>query len=96
MSGGPTVNLDGQVVGLASCKAQDAKFIVPSSVIQELLSRSGVHNEFGRVDRLYRQGLQSYYRGAYSEAIKSFDAVLALRPGRRQALEKKSKAARLR
>jgi serine protease Do len=56
MSGGPTVNLDGQVVGLASCKAQDAKFIVPSSVIQELLSRSGAHNEFGRVDRLYRQG----------------------------------------
>jgi serine protease Do len=96
MSGGPTVNLDGGVVGLASFNAPDANFIVPSWIIQELLSRNGVHNELGRVDQLYRQGLESYYRSAYSEAVNSFDAVLALQPQHKQALEKKSKAARLR
>jgi serine protease Do len=50
MSGGPAVNLAGMVVGLASCKAQHTKLIVPSSIIKELLSRSEVHNELGRVD----------------------------------------------
>jgi serine protease Do len=50
MSGGPTVNLQGEVVGLASFRNEDANYIVPSSIIQELLSRSEVHNELGRVD----------------------------------------------
>jgi serine protease Do len=96
MSGGPTVDLDSQVVGLASFKSEDANFIVPSSIIQELLSRNGVKNELGRLDQLYRQGLENYYRGAYSAAIKSFDEVLALMPQHKLAAAKKAKAAELR
>jgi serine protease Do len=96
MSGGPTVDLNGQVVGLASFKNEDANYIVPSSIIQELITRNGVRNELGRLDQLYRQGLENFYRGAYSAAIKNFEQVLALMPGHKQALAKKSKAAELR
>jgi serine protease Do len=96
MSGGPTVDLDGQVVGLASFKSEDANYIVPASIIRELISRNGVRNELGRIDQLYRQGLESYYRGEYSAAIKSFDEVIGLMPGHRQAIAKKTKAAELR
>jgi serine protease Do len=96
MSGGPTVNLEGQVVGLASFKNEDANYIVPASIIQELLTRNGVRNQLGRVDQLYRQGLESFYRHEYSAAIKSFDEVLALVPGQRLAAAKKAKAAELR
>jgi serine protease Do len=96
MSGGPTVNLEGQVVGLASFKNEDANYIVPASIIQELLTRNGVRNQLGRVDQLYRQGLESFYRHEYSAAIKSFEQVLALIPGHRLAAAKKTKAAELR
>lgn len=96
MSGGPTVDLDGQVVGLASFKNEDANYIVPASIIRELLSRNGVRNELGRIDQLYRQGLESFYRGEYSAAIKAFDEVIGLMPGHRQAIAKKTKAAELR
>jgi serine protease Do len=96
MSGGPTVNLDGDVVGLASFTDEDANFIVPSSIIQELLSRNGARNELGQLDNLYRQGLDNYYRHEYSAAISDFDQVLALMPQHKQAQEKKSKAAELR
>jgi serine protease Do len=96
MSGGPTVGLEGQVLGLASFKNEDADYIVPSSIIQELLTRNGVRNELGRLDQLYRQGLESFYRHEYSAAINSFDQVLALMSGHRLAAAKKAKAAELR
>lgn len=96
MSGGPTVDLDGQVVGLASFKNEDANYIVPASIIRELISRNGVRNELGRLDELYRQGLESFYRGEYSAAIKAFEQVIGLMPGHRQATAKKTKAAELR
>jgi serine protease Do len=95
-SGGPTVDLNGQVVGMASFKNEDANYIVPASIIRELISRNGVRNELGRIDELYRQGLESYYRGEYSAAIDAFDQVLGLLPGHKQASAKKTKAAELR
>lgn len=96
MSGGPTVNLNGEVVGLASFRNEDANYIVPASIILELLNRNGVKNELGQLDNLYRQGLEHYYRREYSAAIRSFDQVLALMPGHRLAGATRAKAAQLR
>jgi serine protease Do len=96
MSGGPTVNLQGEVVGLASFRNEDANYIVPSSIILELLNRNGVKNELGQLDNLYRQGLENYYRHEYSAAIENFDQVLALMPGHKLAAATKAKAAELR
>jgi serine protease Do len=93
MSGGPATNLAAYVVGLASFKSEDANYIVPASIIREMLNDKNVKNELGQLDQLYRQGLESLYRGAYSAAIKSFDQVLALMPGHRLAQSKKALAA---
>jgi serine protease Do len=93
MSGGLTTNLAGEVVGMASFKNEDANYIVPASIIREMLNRNSVLNELGQLDQLYRQGLENLYRGAYSAAIKDFDQVLALMPGHRLAQAKKSQAA---
>jgi hypothetical protein len=93
MSGGPESNLRGQVVGLLSWKNEDANYIVPASVIREMLNRHNVLNELGQIDQLYRQGLENLYRGAYSASIKNFDQVLALMPGHRLAQAKKTQAA---
>jgi serine protease Do len=93
MSGGPAANLAGQVVGLASFKNEDANYIVPASTIREMLNDKNVENVQGQLDQLYRQGLESLYRGAYSDAIRSFDQVLALMPGHRLAQAKKILAA---
>jgi serine protease Do len=93
MSGGPAINLAGQVVGLASFKNEDANYIVPASTIREMLNDKNVDNELGQLDQLYRQGLESLYRGAYSAAIKDFEQVLAMMPGHRLAQAKKTLAA---
>jgi serine protease Do len=93
MSGGPATNLAAQVVGLASFKNEDANYIVPASTIREMLNDKNVENVQGQLDQLYRQGLESLYRGAYSDAIKNFDQVLALMPGHRLAQAKKILAA---
>jgi serine protease Do len=93
MSGGPTTDLVGQVVGLASFKNEDANYIVPASIIREMLNSKNVANELGTLDELYRKGLESLYRGAHSAAIKDFDQVLALMPGHRLAQAKKTLAA---
>jgi serine protease Do len=93
MSGGPEINLRGEVVGLLSWKNEDANYIVPASVIREMLNRHNVRNELGQIDQLYRRGLENLYRGAYSDSIKDFDQVLALMPGHRLAQAKKTQAA---
>ena len=92
-SGGPGVDANGQVIGLASFKSEDANYLVPASIIREMLNRNSVLNELGQLDQLYRQGLEDLYRGAYSASIKNFDQVLALMPGHRLAQAKKSQAA---
>jgi serine protease Do len=97
MSGGPGVDLRGRVIGLNSFSAEDgtAYDIVPSSVILELLNRNNVKNQQGRVDQLYRQGLESYYQGYHTDAIAAFDQVLSLLPNNQQVLSKKARAADL-
>jgi serine protease Do len=93
MSGGAAANLRGEAIGLLSWKNEDANYIVPASVIREMLNRNNVRNELGQIDQLYRQGLENLYRGAYSDSIKNFDQVLGLMPGHRLAQAKKTQAA---
>ncbi|WP_030611894.1 trypsin-like peptidase domain-containing protein [Streptomyces sclerotialus] len=97
MSGGATIDLDGQIVGLASSVSlqRDANYIVPATVVSELLSRNGVKNELGHLDTIYRAGLTDFYHGYYSDAINKFDQVTAIMPSNKPAVEKKAKAAEL-
>lgn len=99
MSGGAVVNLDGGVVGLASnvstTSTSQNYFIVPSSVISEMLAGK-VANTPGRIDPVYRKGLDDYYAGYYTDAIADFDQALALMPSMQLAIDKRSDAAQRR
>ncbi|MBI4728372.1 MAG: trypsin-like peptidase domain-containing protein [Acidobacteria bacterium] len=99
MSGGPTVDLQGRVVGINSFnivgETEAFNFISPSSLISEVLTRAGVKNQLGTVDRLYREGLQLYFAGDGKAALTKFDEVLTRVPSHREAQAFKTKAAEL-
>jgi S1-C subfamily serine protease len=99
MSGGPTVDLDGAVVGVNSFsivgETEAFNFITPSSLVAEMLGRNGVTNELSSIDEAYRAGVEDFYAADYEGAIASFDEVLGLSPTHQQAQEMKVKATKL-
>jgi len=99
MSGGPTVGMDGRVVGINSFGASEREafnFIATAARLSDLLDRNNVTAELGPVDLIYREGLELYYEGEYSDAIAKFDEALGLSPDFRQAQEFKTNAVRAR
>lgn len=93
-SGAAVVDLQGHVIGLVShtVKGEASSFAVPASVIADVLAGRAAPGP-GRIDTLYRQGLENYYRGYFTDAIADFDQVLAIMPGLPVAAEKRSDAA---
>jgi serine protease Do len=98
MSGGPTVNLQGDVVGVNSFSIEGEteafNFITPASLVLEMMSRNGATNQLGTTDEEYRAGLDAYFEGQQEQAIQHFDEVLALVPTHAQAQEYRVKANR--
>lgn len=96
MSGGPVVNLDGQVIGLVSripaAEPQAFNFAAASSLIAEMLAGNGVTNQLSETDLRYREGLDAYFGGHYSDAIESLDTVLARIPSHQQAQDYRQRA----
>lgn len=96
MSGGPTVDLNGRVVGVNSFgivgESQPFNFIRPSSIALELIGDKGVKNELGSVNRQYRNGLAAYFAGKRKDALEAFDQVLAANPSHALAQEYRRKA----
>lgn len=99
MSGGPTVGLDGAILGVNSFsivgETEAFNFITPSSLVSEMLSRNGVTNELSSIDEAYRAGVEAFYTGDYTGAITKFDEVLGLSPTHQQAQEMKVEATKL-
>ncbi|WP_232663163.1 S1 family peptidase [Pseudonocardia sp. TRM90224] len=76
MSGGPTITLEGRVVGIGSFLREDGaagiNFIAPSTTLGALLARHGVRNEPGPDDAIYRAALDDYFSGRYRSALDRF------------------------
>lgn len=91
MSGGPTVGLDGDVVGVNSFgitdEPQPFNFVQPAQTLEEMLRGEGVQNELGSVTEQYRAGLDAYFAGDRDAAIEDFDAVLQVVPSHQFAQE---------
>ncbi|MCE0765643.1 trypsin-like peptidase domain-containing protein [Pseudonocardia kujensis] len=97
MSGGPTVDMDGDVLGINSAHLpndQAFNFIAPASGLTELLARNGVQNRLGPNDALYRDALANYWAGRYTDAIAGFERLLLVDPGHGQAQQFKTEAAK--
>lgn len=96
MSGGPTVGLNGDVIGVNSFKisgeTQPFNFVQPSQTLQELLRGEGIDNTLGTVTEKYRAGLEAYFRGDRDAAIKDFEEVLQVVPSHQFAQEYLSEA----
>lgn len=100
MSGGPTVDLSGKVIGVNSFgpagEPQPFNFIAPSDTLATMLAAKAVKATLGPADQAYWQGLSHYYEGRYSDAIKDFDLALTLSPDYPGAADLKTSAANLR
>lgn len=91
MSGGPTVDLDGQVVGVNSFgitgETQPFNFVRPASQLAELLADAGVANEVSETTTAYRDGLQAYWDGNKAEAVEKLSAVVDEQPSNELAAD---------
>jgi S1-C subfamily serine protease len=71
-SGGPAVNLDGEVIGVSTwghTNAEQIKFLVPINVAKEFIKEAGVRPASeGEFDRHYRAALESARDGKWVDA----------------------------
>jgi serine protease Do len=84
MSGGPVLNMAGQVVGTVSWAPSGAtgtNFMTDIGSIHSLLAGNGVSTSQTPAGRAFRQGLAYYFADRYHEAVTQFDQSLALQPG---------------
>ncbi|MBD2447526.1 AAA-like domain-containing protein [Nostoc sp. FACHB-152] len=85
-SGSPVLNYKGEVIGMIARGGRDEDeetfipFAIPANTIQEFIRRAGTVNEQGVIDRLYREGLELYWKGDYKGAKAKFEVVKGLFP----------------
>ena len=89
-SGGPVLDSQGQVVGIATFisidpstgqAVQGFNFVMPSTLIKQFLDRSGAKPAQGEFTKLYTQGLTQEAASQYSAAKGSFQQIESLSPG---------------
>jgi len=94
--GGPVASTSGQVVGLIDADnstGDKARLVNPTAHLQALLEKTGVANTLTPADTAYRAGLDAYFGGRYSEAIKKLDSVIAADPANDTAKQYRKQAA---
>ena len=88
MSGGPTVDLNGGVVGINSFGPEaNFDFIQPVSVIRELLSDAGSENVLSEDTQAYRAGLDALFAGDKEAAVENLETVVDNQPTNQLAKE---------
>jgi hypothetical protein len=96
MSGGPTVDYSGEVIGVNSSRfiGEPFNYAVTADRIRELLSGSGVKNELSPTTKQYRAGIQAFFDGDKKTAVTNLTAVLEEQPANGMASNylKKAKA----
>lgn len=79
MSGGPTVNAEGEVVGINSYGTtlnNDFNWIAPSHLLDDMLDANGVDGALSQTDILFRQALDAFYSDDFRTAAAKLQAVL--------------------
>jgi pSer/pThr/pTyr-binding forkhead associated (FHA) protein len=99
MSGGPTVDLKGRVLGVTRSRsprsAQASGLMSPATEIEQLLRDVGAPNDVGDASRAYRQGLDAFFRGDRATALARLGQALKVQPELKQAEQLRDRAQRL-
>ena len=97
MSGGPTVDADGTVVGVNSSgfDGETINYAVPVAALAELMADKGVPAEVSEVTQTYRAGITAYFDGDKLVATESLAAVVEQQPGNELAATYLAKAKQL-
>ena len=78
-SGGPLINTKGQVIGIVSNgPTSTTNFYIPSNAVKGVMTETGVNNNLGSIDRLWRDGLTAYNGHHYRRAADLLDQCAAL------------------
>lgn len=86
MSGGPTVDLDGNVAGFARLRAEHAvsghyhTCLLPVDDIRSALRRANVQAARGEVDQLFEQAMECFWDRHYSAAVPLYRRLLDRQP----------------
>ena len=82
MSGGPTVDAEGRVIGVNSSHfvGEPFNYAVPAERIKELMDSAGVDNEVSETTQTYREGIRAYFEGDRETAVSSLEKVLDEQP----------------
>jgi hypothetical protein len=93
MSGGPVVNMRGEVIGVTSygpaapvgADPVGFDFAAGLATLTRVMDSHGIKRELSPADQAFRDGLTAYFDGRYHEAAEQFDATLAEVPNHAQA-----------
>jgi serine protease Do len=100
MSGGPTINMEGEIVGVNSQGIEDTgggdafNFVAPVSLVREITARNGIGLELDEISQAWRDGVTAFHANDYATAIEHFDTVLAATPSHAKATELRTIAVR--
>jgi serine protease Do len=99
MSGGPTVDFNGRVLGVTRSRSlratQPFGLISPAPEIQQMLQDVGAPNTLGETSRVYRSALEAFFRRDRVAALAGFNKALAIQPKFKQAEQFRDRAEQL-
>jgi S1-C subfamily serine protease len=88
-SGGPALDLKGNVIGLATFgnegEIQGFNFLVASGTLKEILKDGKIEPKASETNKLWQEGLTKYWASEYSAAIAKFQEVESLFPAHSEA-----------
>jgi S1-C subfamily serine protease len=83
-SGGPVMNENGEVIGLATfgsidyqrqAEVQGMNFIVPSTIAQEFIRKANIRPEMSDISLAYEVGMDFFDKARYKKALAKFNEV---------------------
>lgn len=88
-SGGPAINLRGEVIGLATFgnreKVQGFNFLVAASTVKKFVKDAQANNAPSETQTRWRKGLEAQWSGDFAQAIIDYEDVVELFPAHSEA-----------
>jgi S1-C subfamily serine protease len=87
-SGGPAINLKGEVIGLVTFQSRAAagfNFLVASSTLKQFVKEAKAGTKPSKSQLMWRKALDEHWAGSYDDAIVDFEETMTLFPAHSEA-----------